>query len=42
MRGGRGEGEEGKVSLLTLPPFFASLLPLFLSPETPNTQAKIE
>ena len=40
MRRGRGEGEEGKeVPFLSLPPFFASLLPLFPL-GTPDTQAK--
>ena len=40
MRRGRGEGEEGKeVPLLSLPPFFASLLPLFPL-GTPDTQAR--
>ena len=39
MRRGRGEGEEGKeVPFLSLPPFFASLLPLFPL-GTPDTQA---
>ena len=39
VRRGRGEGEEGKeVPFLSLPPFFASLLPLFPL-GTPDTQA---